>query len=225
MAALIATAGRRIIDRCDDEENKHADCRRNACPEAMKDYLPDWAHPWVDLINLGLQIALIIVGALLLRAFIVRLIGRIVRSHNLPLELIVGGRRFASILIFIGVVLLVLDRFNVSGAVLWTAVTGFATVAAVAFFAAWSVLSNIFCAVLIYTTRPFRLHDHIEILENGDKPGLGGEVLDIRLIYTTIRETLPDREPTLLQVPNSLFFQRLLRVRIVDAEMLPAVHS
>ena len=190
----------------------------------MKDYLPDWAHPWLDLITLGLQVVLIVAAALLLRSLVVRIITRLVRSHNLPLELIVGGRRFASIVIFFGVVLLVLDRFNVSGAVLWTAITGFATVAAVAFFAAWSVLSNIFCAVLIYTTRPFRLHDHIEILENGDKPGLGGEVLDIRLIYTTIRETLPGREPTLLQVPNSLFFQRLLRVRIVDGE-LPSLHD
>lgn len=190
----------------------------------MKDYLPDWAHPWLDLITLGLQIVLIIAAALLLRALVVRIITRLVRSHNLPLELIVGGRRFTSIVVFTSVVLLVLDRFNVSGAVLWTAITGFATVAAVAFFAAWSVLSNIFCAVLIYTTRPFRLHDHIEILENGDKPGLGGEVLDIRLIYTTIRETLPGREPTLLQVPNSLFFQRLLRVRIVDGE-LPSLHD
>jgi len=191
----------------------------------MKDYLPDWAHPWVDLITLGLQIALIVVAALLLRALVVRAITRLVRSHNLPLELIVGGRRFTSILIFTGVVLLVLDRFNVSGAVLWTAITGFATVAAVAFFAAWSVLSNIFCAVLIYTTRPFRLHDRIEILENGETAGLGGEVLDIRLIYTTIRETRPDQEATLLQVPNSLFFQRLLRVRVVAGEALPTAHS
>ncbi len=190
----------------------------------MNDYLPDWAHPWLDVITLGLQIVLIVVAALLLRALLVRIISRLVRSHDLPLELVVGGRRFASIVIYFAVILLVLDRFNVSGAVLWTAITGFATVAAVAFFAAWSVLSNIFCAVLIYTTRPFRLHDHIELLENGDKPGLGGEVLDIRLIYTTIRETLPGREPTLLQVPNSLFFQRLLRVRIVDGE-LPSIHD
>lgn len=187
---------------------------------AMKDYLPDWTHPWLDVITLGLQIVLIILAASLLRALVVRIITRVVKHHSLPLELIVGGRRFASVLIYGGVLLLILDRFGVSGAVLWTAITGFATVAAIAFFAAWSVLSNIFCAVLIYTTRPFRLHDHIEILENGDKPGLSGEVLDIRLIYTTLKETLPDREPTLLQVPNSLFFQRLVRVAVVEAAQL-----
>ncbi|MPM66257.1 hypothetical protein SDC9_113164 [bioreactor metagenome] len=104
-----------------------------------------------------------------------------------------------------------LDRFGVSGMVLWTAFTGFAAVAAVAFFAAWSVLSNIFCTLLIFTTRPFRLYDHIELLENGEKPGLKGQVTDINLIYTTLQERLADGSDTVLQVPNSLFFQRVIR--------------
>lgn len=179
----------------------------------MKDYLPDWAQPWLELITVGLQIVLVVLIAILVRALVLRLISRVVQRHSLPLELIVGGRRFSTFLIFGGVLLFVLDRFGVSSTVLWTAITGFATVAAVAFFAAWSVLSNIFCSVLIYTTRPFRLHDHIEILESGDKAGFCGEVLDIHLIHTTLRETFPDKEPSLLQVPNSLFFQRMVRVK------------
>ena len=97
------------------------------------------------------------------------------------------------------------------GMVLWTAFTGFAAVGAVAFFAAWSVLSNIFCALLIFTTRPFRLGDRIELLENGEKPGLKGQVIDINLIYTTLQEIGGPAEGTLMQIPNSLFFQRGLR--------------
>lgn len=184
----------------------------------MRDYLPGWAHPWLEFTTLGFQIALVVFVAVAARALVHRLIARVVRRHSLPLELIVVGRRFSTFLLFGGVLLFVLDRVGVSSTVLWTALTGFATVAAVAFFAVWSVLSNIFCCVLIYTSRPFRLHDSIEILESGDKPGLGGEVLDIRLIHTTIRESLPDREPTLLQVPNSLFFQRIVRVTTAGAE-------
>ena len=80
--------------------------------------------------------------------------------------------------------------------------------AAVVFFAAWSVLSNIFCTLLIFTTRPFRLHDHVELLESGDKPGLKGQVVDINLIYTTLRE---EADGQVLQVPNNLFFQRVVR--------------
>lgn len=184
----------------------------------MKDYLPDWAHPWLEVITFGVQIALAVLLAVIVRALVHRLIVRVAGRHELPLELVVGGRRFSTLLIFGSVLLFALDRFGVSGMVLWTAMTGFAAVAAVAFFAAWSVLSNLFCSVLIYATRPFRLHDHIEIMESADKPGFSGEVLDIRLIHTTLRESLPDRDPSLLQVPNSLFFQRIVRVKTAGAE-------
>ncbi len=180
----------------------------------MKNFLPDWAHPWVDVITISLQAALIILVTLLLRSLLHRLINRLGQDKHLPLELVVGSRRLVSFVLFGAALLLILDRLGVSGTVIWTAFTGFAAVAAVAFFAAWSVLSNIFCAVLIYTTRPFGLRDHIELIEAGDKPGLGGEVMDINLIYTTLREdAAPGRESVYLKVPNSLFFQRAMRLR------------
>ncbi|WP_439586851.1 mechanosensitive ion channel domain-containing protein [Hydrogenophaga sp.] len=181
----------------------------------MKNFLPDWAHPWIDVITVCLQAALIILLTLLLRSLLHRLISRLGEEKHLPLELVVGSRRLVSFVLFSAAVLLILDRLGVSGGVIWTAFTGFAAVAAVAFFAAWSVLSNIFCAVLIYTTRPFGLRDHIELVESGDKPGLGGEVMDINLIYTTLREdAVPGKEPVFLKVPNSLFFQRVMRLRV-----------
>ncbi len=188
----------------------------------MKDLLPLQAHPFLEAITIGLQIALIIFIALLLRSVLHRVIGRIGEDKHLPLEFVVGGRRVVTFLLFSVALLMVLDRVGISGTVIWTGFTGFVAVGAVAFFAAWSVLSNIFCAVLIFTSRPFGLNDRIEILENGDKPGLGGEVMDINLIYTTLREkTAEGEEPSYLRVPNSLFFQRTTRLRT----RAPAVRS
>ena len=115
------------------------------------------------------------------------------------------------IVIYTAAFLAIMQAFGVSGAVLWGTLTGFIAVAAVAFFAAWSVLSNIFCTVLILTTRPFRLYDHIEILENGEKPGLKGRVIDVNLVYTTLQEQREDGSDTVLRVPNNLFFQRTVR--------------
>jgi small-conductance mechanosensitive channel len=66
--------------------------------------------------------------------------------------------------------------------------------------------------VLIFTTRPFRLYDRFEVLENGEKAGLKGRVVDINLIYTTLQEDDSDGQPgPTLQIPNSLFFQRAVR--------------
>lgn len=177
-------------------------------PARIMQFLPAWAEPWLEFIELGLQIIVIVLGAWVLNLLFRRLVRRLAASYSLPAELVMGARRVVGLVIYAGAILMILDRFGVSGTVLWTAFTGFAAVAAVAFFAAWSVLSNIFCTLLIFTTRPFRLHDHIELLESGDKPGLKGQVVDINLIYTSLQE---EAESQVLQVPNSLFFQRVVR--------------
>lgn len=177
----------------------------------MKTYLPIWLHAWLGEITLLLQLVAILVGAFVLRWLVRLLIRRLDRRYDLPIEIVVSARRITGFLIGFGALLLILERFGVSGSVLWTAFTGFAAVAAIAFFAAWSVLTNIFCAFLILITRPFRLHDHIELVEGGDKPGLRGRVVDMNLIYVTLEETHPAGGDSVLRVPNSLFFQRATR--------------
>jgi small-conductance mechanosensitive channel len=153
----------------------------------------------------------ILVGAWLLTTLLRQLVRRVCRRYDIAPAFGLGLRRVLSTLIYIGALLLFLNRLGISGSVVWTTLTGFVAVGAVAFFAAWSVLSNIFCAFLILTTRPFRLYDYIEVLENGDKPGLRGRVIDINFIYTTLQEIHADGEDSVLQVPNSQFFQRTTR--------------
>lgn len=179
----------------------------------MREHLPPWMQEWLGVIVPMGQVVLILLVAWLLRLLARRIGERIWKRYDAPPELVVGSRRVVTFLISAAALLLILQRLGVSGTVLWTAFTGFAAVAAVAFFAAWSVLSNIFCTMLILATRPFRLHDHVELLESGDKPGLGGRVTDINLVYTTLQEIDDGGEPrgSVLRVPNSLFFQRSVR--------------
>ena len=180
-------------------------------PPAMKAYLPTWLHAWLGEITVLLQVLTILAGAFVLRWLARMVIGRLDRRYELPIEILVSARRITGFVIGFGALLMILERFGVSGSVLWTAFTGFAAVAAVAFFAAWSVLTNIFCALLILMTRPFRLHDHIELLENGERAGFAGRVVDMNLIYVTLQETHPGGGDSVLRVPNSLFFQRATR--------------
>ena len=115
-------------------------------------------------------------------------------------------------IIIASALLLVLERMGVSATVLWTAFTGFATVGAVAFFAAWSVLSNLFCALLIFTVRPFKIGDYIEVLDTAEKPGAKGRVVDINLLYTTLEDHgATSGHVAWLQIPNALVFQRVVR--------------
>lgn len=177
----------------------------------MKERLPDWVQGWLDTIMPIGQVLLILLAAWLVQRLVRLLVRRLVDRRGLPLEMAVVLRRLSASLIAAAALLLILERMGVSGMVLWTAFTGFAAVGAVAFFAAWSVLTNVFCAFLIMTSRPFRLHDHVELLESGERPGLRGQVMDITLVYVTLRETHAHGGHSLLRVPNSMFFQRAVR--------------
>lgn len=178
---------------------------------ALRENLPAWATEWLGIIIPIAQVALILLAAWLIYRFVRRLILRMGTGYGLPSNVALVTRRSAAFLIYGGALLWGLERLGVSGTVLWTAFTSFAAVGAVAFFAAWSVLSNMFCALLIFTTRMFWPGDTIEVLENGEKPGLKGRVLDINLVFTTLEESGSAHEGTTLKIPNSMFFQRAVR--------------
>ena len=174
-------------------------------------YLPEWAQDWLEIIVPGGQIVLILLAAWLLQNLLGRLLTRAGRHYQIPLELQMPIHGLMRWTIFAATLLLVLERLGVSATVLWTGFTGFATVGAVAFFAAWSVLSNLFCAFLIFTVGPFRLGDTIELLDTAEKPGAKGRVVDINLLYTTLEDATRGQTGVLLQIPNALIFQRVLR--------------
>ena len=173
--------------------------------------LPDWALDWLDVLVPLFQILLILLLAYVLYRFVKRLVRRMAQRYLWPLELTVPLTSTVRWIIIAATLLGVLERLGVSATVLWTGFSSFAAVGAVAFFAAWSVLSNFFCALLIFTVRPFRLGDYIELLDTADKPGAKGRVIDINMLYTTLEEFGAPGGGNRIQIPNSLVFQRVVR--------------
>lgn len=184
----------------------------NRVLQSIHDNLPQWMADWFDVLVPATEVVLIFLLALAIMRVARSVTARIARTYGLPATAVMLTQRVLGFFIYGGAMLWALERMGVSGAVLWSAFTGFAAVGAVAFFAVWSVLSNLFCAILIFTTSPFRVGDLIEVLEGGDKPGVKGRVLDINLVYTTLLEEGQEQESkTILQLPNSMFFQRIVR--------------
>jgi len=166
---------------------------------------------WIEPILIALQILLILLIGYTLQRFVARFLTRMAERYPLlPPELLVmvrGGLRW---LIMGTAFVAVLGRLGVSASVLWAALSGFVAVAAVAFFAMWSVLSNLLCAVFIFTMGPFRIGDVVELVDTTDKPGIKGRVTAINLMFTTLVEPA-ELGGTLVQVPNSQFFQKSIR--------------
>jgi small-conductance mechanosensitive channel len=97
----------------------------------------------------------------------------------------------------------------------WAFISAGIAAIALGFVAAWSILSNATAALLIMAFRPFRMGDTLELLDSTGGP-MGGRVLDMNLMYTTLGappdELTPHTDTRVLRVPNNLFFQRVLRV-------------
>lgn len=165
--------------------------------------LQQWSAPAL----LALQVVVILLGAWIVQRLVARALKRIARRYLFAPELALVLRGSLRALIWIAALIAVLGRIGVSATVLWTAVSGFVAVAAIAFFAIWSVLSNLLCAILIFTVGAFRLGDEVELVDAADKPGLKGRVVAINLLYTTLSEGGGAQ----VQIPNSMFFQKAVR--------------
>ena len=176
---------------------------------------------WVEPVWISVQVLLILLAGYLTQRFVAKGLTRLGERYPFPPQLLMplrGGLRW---LIMGSALIFVLERLGVSATVLWTALSGFVAVAAVAFFAMWSVLSNLLCAILIFTVGPFRLGDIVELVDTVDKPGVKGRVVAINLLYTTLIEVEEaGTGGVTVQVPNSLFFQRSVR-RWRDSAVLP----
>lgn len=117
----------------------------------------------------------------------------------LPFEKFIG----TMVLFFAGVK--VLETFGVNLEGLWTALGAVAAMVAIGFVAVWSILSNALCTLIILVFRPFNIGDEVELPGEPTK----GKVVDLTLIYTTLKSD----DGALFQVPNNMFFQKVVKCR------------
>ena len=104
---------------------------------------------------------------------------------------------------FLTMVLLLLV-WNIDMKNAWASLAGVVSLFALAFFAVWSLIGNILAGVIIFFTSPFKIDDTIEVLPDGVK----GSVLAVNTFYTV----LVDEDNNYINIPNSLLFQKYIRV-------------
>ena len=162
------------------------------------EHLSEW-FPYAENV---IASAVTVFLALLLYVFLIRVLSAAVKKGALTAP-VVGIFRVVIRLVLTGlVVLLVLQEFGVLQNV-WTAIVAVLAMIAIGFVAVWSVMCNILCTLLIIIYRMFLVGDKVTIPSDN----LVGTVIDLNLIYTTLRE----EDGQLIQVPNSTFFQKPIK--------------
>ena len=111
----------------------------NKLIQPLYDRLSPWAQDWVGVLMPLIEVTLIAVTAWLLMRVARHLIRRLTGTYGLPVKVTSLFLRTVGVLVYGGALLWVLERLGVSGAVLWTAFTGFATVD----YAQWPVFAPI----------------------------------------------------------------------------------
>ena len=158
---------------------------------------------------------IIVAAAILVSAILRRLINRLRESNYIAPVMARRLQSFQRLAILFLTVLILLQVAGVFGSA-WAVISAGLAAIAVGFVAVWSMLGNATAALLVLTFRPFRIGDTVELIESSGA-GVGGRVVAMNLMYTTLSLPSVDGEQAteehFLQIPNSLFFQRILRIR------------
>lgn len=174
----------------------------------FNDYIPQ--HNLLRLLMTVVSITLILMAASVMR----RLARRFGRRQNY------GPGRIFQVVVVINIIA-TLVGLMILGAIWGFTGQGFLVVASslfavvgIALFAAWSILSNVTSAFILFFSAPFRVGDRIRVLD-GDNT-VTGRVRHIGLIHLTLEDG-DDHQYTL---PNNVLLQRTV-IRLAPTKELP----
>lgn len=146
---------------------------------------------------------LVLMLMLLLRSVVRKRIKNLSILHSYEAHRLLLIRKITAILFWIvlGVVILTIWGVNLEN--IWVYIGSFITLVAVAFFAIWSILSNIVAGMLIYIINPFKVDSKLKMFD----PEIVATVKNINLIFTELED-----EEGVFSVPNNLFFQKPVKI-------------
>jgi len=86
-------------------------------------------------------------------------------------------------------------------------VTSILTVIGIAFFAQWSILSNITSGLILFFHNDVRAGEHLSILDKDLQ--INGELIEIGIMFTRIKI----EDGSIISIPNSVIMQKTISVK------------
>jgi small-conductance mechanosensitive channel len=88
-------------------------------------------------------------------------------------------------------------------------ITSMLTVLGIAFFAQWSIISNVTATLVIYFNHPAKIGDTIIIMDK--EFNIEARISDIGIFFMTLKTA----EGEVITIPNNLFIQKMVKVKKV----------
>ncbi|WP_405611320.1 mechanosensitive ion channel family protein [Polaribacter sp. Asnod1-A03] len=147
----------------------------------------------------------IFIVAFFVRLLITNSLKRIQIKFGFQEARILVTNKIITVLIYITVIVFISFLWGVDEKQLLIYVSSFLTILGIAFFAQWSILSNITAGVILYINYPVKIGDSITVLEKDNN--ITGEIKDIGAFFITLKT--PEKD--LITLPNSIILQKNIR--------------
>lgn len=146
---------------------------------------------------------IVFIVAFFVRLIITKALRKIQTKFGFQNSRILVTNKIITILIYITVIVVVAFIWGVDEKQLLIYISSFLTVLGIAFFAQWSILSNITAGIILFINYPVKIGDSITILEKDSANNVTGEIKDIGAFFVTLRTP----EKKLVTLPNSIILQ------------------
>lgn len=113
--------------------------------------------------------------------------------------------KIVNILLLIVLIIILLSIWQVDQSQLLIFFSTIATILGVAFFAQWSLISNITSTLIIFFNHPIRIGDSLTIMDK-DYP-IEGKLNDIGIFFITIKTA----ENQKITIPSNVFMQKMIK--------------
>jgi small-conductance mechanosensitive channel len=152
---------------------------------------------------------LLTLGILIITRFVstkaIRKVGQISDLNDIRTRLILKYVSIGHVVLMVSALLLIWGvNFREVGLIL----SSVFAVIGVALFASWSILSNITAGVILFFSFPFKIGDHIRILDKELEGKNEFWIEDIRAYHVHLRNT----DGELVTYPNNLFLQKAVTI-------------
>ena len=149
---------------------------------------------------------IVLVVVLVLRYFFAKGIKKYAKTHETLEHRTNLVIKYINFLIGILAIITIVVIWGVKKDQLFLFISSIFTVVGVAAFAQWSLLSNITAGIILFFSFPFKIGDHIKILDK-DFP-ISGEIIDIKAFYILLKT---DENET-VTYPNNILMQKGISV-------------
>jgi small-conductance mechanosensitive channel len=141
----------------------------------------------------------------LLRIFINRSVDRISTKNKAPLSRRKIMKKAINFTLLSVLIVVIFSIFGVNRSEIVVFVGSLLTILGIAFFAQWSILSNITSGLIIFFNHPVKLDDTLLIMDS-DFP-FEGTISDIGLFFVILKT----KEGEKVTIPNNVFIQKMIK--------------